>query len=274
MRNIRFSPDWITRPLFGLLLAALVVLATAKGSQYLALFVAAGAAFCVREWHRMVQPTAYRLEMAVSAATIFLALWSLVLWPHGPFAWALLAAGAAVAALVSIFRRANPLWQAGGVLYVGVPALALVAVRALAPDGAWLVIGLFLIVWATDTGALVAGNLIGGPKLAPALSPNKTWAGTLGGVVAAALVEAAYIAALGGDAILAGAYGAGLAVIAHGGDLFESWAKRRFNRKDSGSLIPGHGGALDRVDSTLSAALALAILVLGFKLNVLFGAKP
>ncbi|HVZ90371.1 MAG TPA: phosphatidate cytidylyltransferase [Rhizomicrobium sp.] len=273
-RNIRFSPDWITRPLFGLLLAALVVLATVKGPQYLALFVAAGAAFCVREWHRMVRPEAYRLEMAVSASSICLALASLVLWPRGPFAWTVLAAGAVVAASMSIFRRASPLWQGGGVLYIGAPALALVAVRAIAQDGAWLVIGLFLIVWATDTGALVAGNLVGGPKLAPALSPNKTWAGTLGGVAAAAIVEAIYIEVLGGNPFVAGVYGAGLAVIAHAGDLFESWAKRRFSRKDSGSLIPGHGGALDRVDSTLSAALALAILVLGLKANLLFGARP
>jgi phosphatidate cytidylyltransferase len=196
------------------------------------------------------------------------------LWPHRWFAWAILGFSTALAFALAPVRRGHPFRQAGGVLYIGVPALALVAARALAPQGAWLVIGLFLAVWATDTGALVAGNLIGGPKLAPVLSPNKTWAGTLGGVAAAALIEATYVGILGGKALPALFYGAALSVVAHAGDLFESWVKRRFSRKDSGSLIPGHGGALDRIDSTLSAAVAFALLVLVFKFDLLFGARP
>ena len=84
---------------------------------------------------------------------------------------------AALAFALAPMRRGHPFWQAGGVLYIGVPALALVATRALALQGAWLIIGLFLAVWATDTGALVFGKLIGGKKIAPRLSPGKTWAG-------------------------------------------------------------------------------------------------
>jgi phosphatidate cytidylyltransferase len=106
------------------------------------------------------------------------------------------------------------------------------------------------------------------------LSPNKTWAGTLGGIVTAAVVEAVYVGILGGSPVLAFAYGAGISVVAHSGDLFESWVKRSFNRKDSGSLIPGHGGMLDRIDSTLFAVSALALLVLVFQLHPLFGAHP
>jgi len=118
------------------------------------------------------------------------------------------------------------------------------------------------------------GNLVGGAKLAPVLSPNKTWSGTMGGVAAAAIVEAIYVGMIGGNPFLASVYGAGLSVVAHAGDLFESWVKRSFDRKDSGTLIPGHGGALDRIDSSLSAAVALAVLVLLFKLDPLFGARP
>ncbi len=272
--GLRFSPDWITRPLFGILLAGLVIAADFKGPQYLAVFVALGMIFAVREWHRMVWPQSYRIEMVLSAVTIALGLLALTLWPRGPVAWIILGAGAVIAFVVALMRSENPLWQAGGILYVGLPTLAMIATRAIPANGAWLIIGLFLIVWATDTGALIAGNLIGGPKLVPVLSPNKTWAGTLGGVLAAAIVEAIYIGVLGGNPVLAALYGAGIALVAHAGDLFESWVKRSFKRKDSGSLIPGHGGILDRVDSTLFAVSALAVLVLIFKLDLLFGAHP
>jgi phosphatidate cytidylyltransferase len=272
--GLRFSPDWITRPLFGILLAALVITADFKGPQYLAVFVCIGAIFAVREWHRMVWPQSYRFEMALSAITIAAGLLAIALWPRGPIAWLILGAGAVVAFIVAMIRSESPLWQAGGVLYVGVPAVAMIAARAIPANGAWLIIGLLLIVWATDTGALIFGNLIGGPKLVPVLSPNKTWAGTLGGIAVAAVVEAIYIGVLGGNWMLALAYGAGISVVAHTGDLFESWVKRSFKRKDSGSLIPGHGGMLDRIDSTLFAVSALAVLVLVFKLDPLFGAHP
>jgi phosphatidate cytidylyltransferase len=272
--GLPFSPDWITRPLFGILLAALAITANFKGPAYLAAFVAIGIVFAAREWHRMVRPQSYLFEMVLSAVTVAAALAAIVLWPHGPIAWLILGAGAIIAFIVAMIRSESPLWQAGGVVYVGAPAVAMIASRAIPANGAWLIIGLLLIVWATDTGALVAGNLIGGPKLVPRLSPNKTWAGTLGGIVAAAAVEAVYVGVLGGSPVLAAVYGAGIAVVAHAGDLFESWVKRSFNRKDSGSLIPGHGGMLDRIDSTLFAVSALALLALVFKLDPLFGAHP
>jgi phosphatidate cytidylyltransferase len=170
-------------------------------------------------------------------------------------------------------RRSNPLWQAGAVLYLGIPALAIVTLRS-ADNGAWMIAGLFIVVWATDTGALVVGNLVGGPRLAPLLSPNKTWSGTLGGMAAAAMAEAVFIAVIGGHVVAAALFGAGLAAIAHLGDLFESWVKRHFHIKDSGGLIPGHGGVLDRIDSTLFAVVALEIAVFVFHLDPLFGASP
>jgi phosphatidate cytidylyltransferase len=175
---------------------------------------------------------------------------------------------------IAAVRRNHPVWHAAGVLYLGLPALSIIALRDFAPHGAWVLIGLFLIVWATDTGALFCGNLIGGPKLAPVLSPNKTWAGFVGGMIAAAIVEAIFILIMGGHVVFGALFGAGMAVIAHAGDLFESWAKRCFHVKDSGSMIPGHGGVLDRIDSTLATLVALAVLVLVLKLDPLFGAFP
>ena len=163
-------------------------------------------------------------------------------------AFAVLLAGSAAAFLLARRRDDNPLWHAAGVLYLGVPALALAGLRLFPHQGALVVLGLFLIVWATDTGALCFGKLIGGAKLAPRLSPGKTWAGTIGGSVTAALVFGLYIGFFGRPMLAAMGFALVFSAVAHGGDLFESWVKRRFDTKDSGSIIPGHGGLLDRLD--------------------------
>ena len=151
------------------------------------------------------------------------------------------------------------------------PALALVGLRVFPSQGALTVLGLFLIVWATDTGALVFGKLIGGAKLAPRLSPGKTWAGTIGGSITAAMVFGLYIAIFGFNVFLAMLFAFFFSFAAHGGDLLESVVKRRFGYKDSGGLIPGHGGMLDRMDSMFAASIVLALLVFGLHLNPLFG---
>jgi phosphatidate cytidylyltransferase len=130
---------------------------------------------------------------------------------------------------------------------------------------------MFLIVWATDTGALVFGKLIGGRKLWPAVSPGKTWAGTIGGSLTAAFVFALYILFFGFPVGAALAFALALSVVAHLGDLLESWVKRRFGTKDTGGLIPGHGGVLDRMDSMFAASVVLALLVFWGHLNPMFG---
>jgi phosphatidate cytidylyltransferase len=126
--------------------------------------------------------------------------------------------------------------------------------------GARLILWLMATVWATDIGAFFAGRLIGGPKLAPRISPKKTWAGLIGAMASAGLVGIVAdfsVPGAPGAAVLAAA-GAVMAVVAQAGDLGESWVKRHFGAKDSSALIPGHGGLLDRVDGLLAAALALA----------------
>jgi phosphatidate cytidylyltransferase len=157
------------------------------------------------------------------------------------------------------------------VLYIGLPSLALVGLQGLVQQGPEIVLGLFLIVWATDTGALVFGKLIGGRKLAPRLSPGKTWAGTIGGSITAALVFGLYIAFFGFNVVSAMLFALIFSLAAHGGDLLESAVKRHFGTKDSGGLIPGHGGVLDRMDSMFASSVVLALLVFGLHLNPLFG---
>jgi phosphatidate cytidylyltransferase len=128
---------------------------------------------------------------------------------------------------------------------------------------AWfeLVFWLMLVTWSTDIFAYFAGRSIGGPKLAPRISPNKTWAGLFGGMAGAAVVGALAAWQFGLDPVFLYA-GAPLAFLAQMGDLYESRVKRRLGVKDSGSLLPGHGGVLDRADGLLPVAPATLILLL------------
>ncbi len=115
----------------------------------------------------------------------------------------------------------------------------------------------FLIVWATDVGAYFAGRAIGGPKLAPVISPKKTWAGFYGGVAAATVLGTlwVYLTGLGATYLLLAPL---FSAAAQGGDLFESWMKRRAGVKDSGTMLPGHGGVFDRLDGLIPVAVLTA----------------
>lgn len=147
-------------------------------------------------------------------------------------------------------------WPVIGILYVGICCLSLVILRADPAEGLGLVLAFFSIIWATDIGAYLVGRSLGGPKLAPAISPNKTWSGAIGGLVCA--VVAGYAVARGMDLsyddIIVVLMGALISAVSQVGDLIESWWKRHFGVKDSGSIIPGHGGILDRIDGVLLAS--------------------
>jgi phosphatidate cytidylyltransferase len=140
--------------------------------------------------------------------------------------------------------------------------MAIVWLRAQPDGGRSMVFWLLAVVWATDSGAYAVGRWLGGPRLAPRISPNKTWAGLLGGMASAALVGGLMAGVLGAAGLaVAALVGGGLAVVAQAGDLGESLVKRRFGVKDTGALIPGHGGLLDRVDGLLAATPVVALLV-------------
>lgn len=153
---------------------------------------------------------------------------------------------------------------AAGVLYIGLAGIALIELRHDNAAGQANVLFLFLVVWASDIGAYMAGRAFGGPKLAPMVSPNKTWSGALGGVgfamVAGSLAAVLLVA---GSSVLAAAVVAlVLSVAAQAGDLLESAIKRHFRVKDTSSLIPGHGGLLDRLDGVLAAAPVALLIAL------------
>lgn len=266
-KPIKFSRGWITRPVFGVLLAAIAIGALYKGGFYFALLIALVIVTAAREWHRMIAEGRFTEEFLVTSFVVIVGVCLEVATPGSVWPWVIVGLGAVVSFALATIRKRRALWEAFGVLYLGIPALCAVMLRVLPVGGFKLLVAFFISIWATDTGALIFGNLIGGPKMAPRLSPNKTWAGFFGGILLAAIAGGVAFAIMQLGAGRGALFAASVGVIAHMGDLFESWAKRNFRVKDSGGLIPGHGGVLDRVDSTLLAVPFLAIVVLVAGIN-------
>ena len=243
-------------------LAPAALVAAYAGGIYFAGLIVAFACVMTWEWARLVGDGRFGGEGAVLMAVVVAALGAgVALGAKWGLAAAILGAIAAAAALRAM-GAARPRWAGAGVLYIAVPALALVWLRAGPEWGRACVLLLFAIVWATDIGAYFGGRRFGGPLLAPATSPHKTWSGALGGLVAAVAVSlaAAPLAAPAHPGTLV-LFGAVLSVAAQFGDLFESAIKRHFHVKDTSQVIPGHGGVLDRVDGLLAAAPLAAALV-------------
>jgi phosphatidate cytidylyltransferase len=253
--------------------AAVVMIAVAAGAVYadgwfFRVLLAAGAAVMMVEWgdlHRVKRPWSWIGAALLLLPTMVLPELLFHAADSQPAALdsdtlAPVAMGVAATAIAGLLygvlcRRVAMGW---GYIYIGVPAFALAVL-----NWAWweLVLWLMLVTWATDIFAYFAGRGIGGPKLAPRISPNKTWAGLIGGMLGAALVAAIAAQLLDIDPAFRWA-GAPLALLAQLGDLYESAVKRRWGVKDSGSLLPGHGGVLDRVDGLLPVAVATLILLL------------
>lgn len=163
------------------------------------------------------------------------------------------------------FKSTSRKWHIGGVIYILIPMVALAALRSM-EDGLNLTLLTLLMVWATDIGAYFAGRTIGGPKILPKISPKKTWAGLFGGMTGSALTGLAFALYTDSEStLLLPILGGAIAIVAQAGDFFESWVKRKFDVKDSGDIIPGHGGILDRIDGIMTAApvMLLAAILYG-----------
>lgn len=239
------------------LAASLVMMPAMLGALYVGApvfdaLVVVLVAVLVWEWQCLLAPGEVglrRAAMAGTAAVLAAAAWDVRL----AAAFVGVAAGVGFATRAAAHRGL----LAFGPLYVGLPGLALLALRQ--DFGFAVTTWVFVMVWATDIGAYVFGRSIGGPKLAPRISPNKTWAGLFGGMLCSGAIGAAggFLPVFADPGVLAhvgfALFGVVLAVVAQIGDLFESAVKRRVGAKDSSRLIPGHGGVLDRVDGVLTA---------------------
>jgi phosphatidate cytidylyltransferase len=266
------ADELLTRLTAGIVMAAIACVAVWFGSWPFRILAAAGAAVMIVEWCDMHGiRRAWGVVAAMLAAAVLLggveyfypdAMPSLdedatLVVDSEDFIPALVAfagIGATGVLLAAAARRISAGW---GFAYVTVPAFALL-VLSWAFSG--LVFWVMAVTWGTDIFAYFAGRAIGGPKLAPRVSPNKTWAGLAGGMVGAGLAGwgVGWLFDLGAPFEW---IGAPMAIVAQAGDLYESWVKRRCGVKDSGTLLPGHGGVLDRLDGLLAVALATFLIV-------------
>jgi phosphatidate cytidylyltransferase len=243
--------------------SASVLVPLAVGTAYVggwpfALFWGLAAMGVLWEWTSLVARADQRSVLATGAASLALAV-ALTVTGYLLAAVIVLAMGALGAAALALAERR--MWVAGGIPYAGALAVAPIVLRSDNENGFLAVIFLFAIVWTTDIAAYFVGRTVGGPKLMPQVSPKKTWAGALAGVVAAVVVALALVkVAAQTDLFSIAMLAVALSVFAQGGDLFESFLKRRFGAKDSSHLIPGHGGLMDRLDGFVTASVVAALI--------------
>jgi CDP-diglyceride synthetase len=249
--------DLMLRTVAGIAMVAVAMVAILLGGIAFWLLAIVGALFMMAEWcdlHAIPARTKRMAQFALSVPLAVMAPASLVLQVNDFFSLGLLM-GAAFFIVIVTSRRDLAL----GILYCGLPVLALMVIRR-QDEGIVFALWALALVWMCDIGAYFTGRAIGGPKLAPRLSPNKTWAGLIGGVALAGAFGA-FMHVRYGLPIRMTLATPVLAVVAQMGDLYESWLKRRAGVKDSGNILPGHGGVMDRLDGLVPVAPIAAFLV-------------
>jgi phosphatidate cytidylyltransferase len=271
-------PELAKRVLSGVVLAIIALLTTWTGGIVLVVAFSILGFFVLSEWERLTGPNSQRrlfLGMAVVATSAAIAYFL------GPVAAMAVAIGLLFIALGAALLESPKRWSLTGVAYASWLVVSLVSLRGHDSVGLSAILFIFAAVWATDTAAYFGGRAIGGPKLLPAVSPKKTWAGAVSGALAACVVCVGYMAMADihvshrgpsqALSLLSMAYIAlvalALSVAAQAGDLFESGLKRRFGAKDSGTLLPGHGGFMDRVDGLVFASAVAFLIGLSLKGN-------
>lgn len=275
-RSMTSSPpaksfDWKNlahRLVSALVLIPAVLAAVWYGGGPFLLMVAIAIGLMAIEWGKMSAPDApAEVAVAISVAALAAVFAAYTGWYYS--AWGLMLAGACIAAIASRRRAERAMDAAYGVIYIAPACIALVWLRDVnreafdwspGPGVSWTLM-MMAVTWAADIGAYAFGNLLKGPKLWPRFSPNKRWSGFVGGLVTASavsvLVNSAVDTELGQSSAAIVGFIGGAATMA--GDLWESILKRRFGVKDSGDLIPGHGGLLDRVDGLMFAVIVVAL---------------
>ena len=254
------------RVLSGVVLVAVALALTFAGGIWYRLLAVATSGAVLYEWLAMSAPSQTSSGAPAVAPSHrwlvigLLAILLILVLAGRPvsFLLAALAGAVFIAAAHATRVRAN-FWPTAGLAYAGLLGIALAALRGGDAAGLYATLFLFAVVWATDILAYFVGRALGGPKLAPSISPGKTWSGAIGGTVAALVAGFAVATAFGSQLapVGLGLLILVLSVVSQAGDLFESSIKRRFGVKDSSQLIPGHGGVMDRVDGLATAAFAL-----------------
>jgi phosphatidate cytidylyltransferase len=255
----RTFADLRPRILSSLVLASVAIAVLWAGGVLFAMFWLAAGLAILWEWQALINGPRHRPRFLVGAVGIAVAAAFASYVALGISFVALLAAAVLTA---SVAQERERFFAGAGVLYAGALVICAIALRLSDAFGLLAIAWLFALVWGTDIMAYFGGRLIGGPKLWPRVSAGKTWSGTLVGIFCGALCGLAVVL-VGSDrtsilpVLLIGLL---LAALSQGGDLAESALKRRFGVKDSGALIPGHGGVMDRLDGFTAACICAALI--------------
>ncbi|ESQ82917.1 hypothetical protein AEAC466_15540 [Asticcacaulis sp. AC466] len=251
------------------LIAVVLVITMLPDHRPFLVMLSVGVALLCIEWGLMMAPNiSGRISVAVALAAISALFVGFL--GHPILSILVLTFGALCAGLYAYRLHVGWLDAAYGAMYIGWPAIVIMWLHQ-SKNGTLWVLFAFLIAWAADSAAFLVGRMVGGPKLWPRYSPNKTWSGFAGGLIAGMLTAGALsdLTGLFKHDISASMVGLLTALATMGGDLWESALKRRFGVKDAGTLIPGHGGLLDRVDGLMFAIVAIG----GIRLLVLLGTE-
>ncbi len=252
------SASLFKRVVSALILIPIVLAGVYAGGAWFAAMIGFACIVMLFEWSRMVERRSFSngfYALALCACTV------MYFAAAGQYVIALIICfiSSVIAGALSKRDDGIGIWMAGAAIYIIAPCISLLWLRLDAPSGRELVFLLYSVVWAADTGAFIFGKFIGGPKISHALSPSKTWAGIGGGVLGGSIIGAISAAVLFGAGtpmayvLIGGLLGAASVI----GDLVESGFKRNFGLKDISGLIPGHGGALDRLDGMIFATSAM-----------------
>jgi len=250
-------PDLGPRIISGVVLVVVTVLSLVIGSYFFAAVVGVVFAGVYREWETMVT----RAPLGpVSWAMIVLVALSALLYPAlGPLGTAGIIA---IACLIAAFSgREEMAWRIGGLAFNALVIISILAMRGEGTAGIWAGVYLGTVVWMTDSAAFFTGRQIGGEKLAPEISPSKTWSGALGGLLLGTVAGTIVWTLVSASPLWLGlVFSFVISIFGQLGDLTESAIKRRFRIKDSGDIIPGHGGLMDRLDSLTLGVIFLAVV--------------
>lgn len=247
------------RVISGVIMAAVVLWLTWLGGFPFRALSAIISLAIFYEWCAMSRTAANGAYQWLSAALLGLVLLALLFGAPAPAVLLALCGAVLVSAGIGLVLGQGS-WTTVGLAYAGLSGISLALLRGSDKAGLVAILFLFAVVWATDILAYFVGRAVGGPKLAPAISPGKTWSGAIGGTICGMIAGLAVAAAGGADLFVMVPVVLLLSVVSQIGDLFESWVKRRHGVKDSSHLIPGHGGVMDRVDGLVAAAFALYLI--------------
>lgn len=252
--------DLVPRVVSAIIMIAPALLTLVAGGRLFAAFWFAASVAIHWEWQRMVGGERPLLRLLVGAVALVAATYLTLAIALDAAVFVLFAGAVALAYAAGPGKR---LWSAGGLFYAAALVTSVCLLRFSVFDGFEVVLWLFAIVWGTDVMAYLGGRVIGGRKLAPRISPSKTWSGLLTGVICGTLIGISILAIAtplaGANVLPILLLGLVIAAVSQGGDLFESTVKRHFGIKDASRLIPGHGGVMDRLDGFIAAATFAAL---------------